>query len=67
MPESIEEWINLQFSKEFLEKVKTSEDYNFMCKFLFEKAEVTFKYIEILVEIFEKSGLHSYCIPLMVF
>lgn len=38
-----------------------------MCKFLFEKAEITFKYIEILFDIFYKCGLHSHCIPLMVF
>jgi len=38
MPTNLEEWIKLTFSKEFIEKVKTYEDFNFMGKFLFEKA-----------------------------
>lgn len=38
VPTSNEEWIKLNFSKDFLERVKSYEDYNFMGKFIFEKA-----------------------------
>lgn len=38
MPNNIDEWIKLNFSKDFIEKVISYEDYNFMGKFLFEKA-----------------------------
>ena len=53
MPMNLEEWIKLEFSTVFLEKVKTFEDYNFMGKFLFEKAEVTFTYVNMIIEKFE--------------
>ena len=42
MPQNLEDWIGLQLPREFIERVKTYEDYNFMGKFLFEKAELTF-------------------------
>ncbi|KRX09755.1 hypothetical protein PPERSA_02627 [Pseudocohnilembus persalinus] len=67
MPQSLEEWINFQFSKDFLEKVQQQEDYNFMCKFLFEKTEITYKYVDQLIDMFERAGLHAHCIPLYVF
>ena len=38
VPTTNEEWIKLNFSKDFLDRVKTYEDYNFMGKFIFEKA-----------------------------
>jgi hypothetical protein len=57
----------LQFSKDFLEKVKAYEDYNFMGKFAFEKAELTFTYLDNLINMLEEIGLHSHCIPLLVF
>ncbi len=63
----MEEWIKLQFSKEFLEKVKTYEDYNFMGKYLFEKAELTYTYVNTIIGIFENSGMHIHCVPLIVF
>ena len=63
----MEEWIKLQFSKEFLEKVKTYEDYNFMGKFLFEKAELTYTYVNTIINIFENCGMHIHCVPLIVF
>jgi len=38
-----------------------------MSKFLFEKAEMTFTYLEILLNILESLGLHGHCIPIIVF
>lgn len=35
VPIEIEEWIKLVLPKEFIEKVKTLEDYNFMGIFMF--------------------------------
>lgn len=63
----MEEWIRLQFSKEFIEKVNSYEDYNFMGKFLFEKAQLTYSYVNELIKIFEQIGLHVHCVPLYVF
>jgi hypothetical protein len=66
----------LNFSKEFIEKVKTYEDFNFMGKFLFEKAQLTYTYIDNLIKfflflyrhrIFENAGLQVHCVPLYVF
>lgn len=51
MPTNLEEWIKLNFSKEFIEKVKTYEDFNFMGKFLFEKAQLTYTYIDNLIKL----------------
>ena len=67
MPTCIEDWIKLTLSKEFLEKVVSYEDYNFMGKFLFEKAQLTYTYINKLIDIFELYGLQVHCLPLYVF
>lgn len=67
MPSCIEDWIKLTLSKEFLEKVVSYEDYNFMGKFLFEKAQLTYTYINKLIDIFELYGLQVHCLPLYVF
>jgi hypothetical protein len=67
VPRSIEEWIKLTFSKDFLEKVVSYEDYNFMGKFLFEKAQLTYTYVNNVIRIFEMYGLHVHCVPLYVF
>jgi len=57
MPTNLEEWINFNFSKEFLEKVKSHEDNDFMGKFMFEKAEMTLHYLEKVIAIFETLGM----------
>ena len=67
MPTTIEDWINLKFSKEFLEKVKSFEDYNFMSKFMFEKAELTYTYTNYIINAFENCGLHIHTVPLYIF
>jgi len=67
MPQCIIDWVRLNFTKEFLEKVKTYEDYNFMGKFLFDKAQLTYTYINNVIEIFDKCGLQVHCVPLFVF
>lgn len=67
MPTTCEEWIRLQFTKEFLEKVKTYEDYNFMGLFLFDKAELTFTYLTQLISLFDQMGFHLQTIPLHFF
>ena len=61
------EWIKLQLSKDFLEKVKTSEDYSFMGKFIFEKAELTFNYVKLVIDVLCKAGLHIHTPPLFIF
>ncbi|EAR90704.2 hypothetical protein TTHERM_00705200 (macronuclear) [Tetrahymena thermophila SB210] len=66
-PQNVEDWIKLEFSAKFIEKAKTSEDYTFMGKFLFEKAEVTFTYVNYLINVFESAGLHIHNVPLLVF
>lgn len=38
-----------------------------MGKFLFEKAEVTFNYVNYLINVFETTGLHIHNVPLLVF
>ena len=38
-----------------------------MGKFLFEKSELTFIYINYLIKFFENAGLHVHCVPLFVF
>lgn len=53
MPVNVEDWVNLQFSTEFLEKVRTMEDYSFMSVFIFEKPELTYEYANQVVSIFE--------------
>ena len=65
MATNIEEWIKLQFSKDFIEKVKTYEDYDFIGKFIFDKAEITFTFVEKIINILMNIGLHVHCVPLM--
>ncbi|CAD8135763.1 unnamed protein product [Paramecium octaurelia] len=67
LPTCIQDWIKLQFSKEFLERVKSYEDFNFMGKYLFDKAQLTYTYINNLMSIFEKYGLQIHNIPIFVF
>ncbi len=67
MPVTMEDWIKLTLPKEFLEKVKTYEDYNFMGVFLFDKAELTFTYLTYLVQMFDMYGFHIQTIPLHFF
>ena len=43
--------------KEFLEKVKTTENPNMMCPYVFEKEEMTFFYVEYVLSVFEQTGL----------
>ncbi len=38
-----------------------------MGKFLFEKSELTFTYVNYLIKFFENVGLHVHCVPLLVF
>lgn len=67
MPETLQEWVGLRFSGEFVEKVKTYEDYNFMGTFIFERAEMTFLYAEKVVDELERVGLVSESIVFLVF
>jgi|JI8StandDraft_1071087.scaffolds.fasta_scaffold838445_2 hypothetical protein len=67
MPASHEDWIRLQLPKEFLEKVKTYEDYNFMGVFLFDKAELTFTYLSQLIDLLDRMGFQLQTIPLHFF
>lgn len=66
LPTSLLEWVRLQFTKEFLEKVVKSEDYNFMSKFAFDRAEMTIKYLGDVIRILESCGLHVHTFPLYV-
>lgn len=67
MPRTALEWLELQFSPEFLEKAQKSEDFSFMGKFIFEKAELTYHYINQVILFLEKYGLHVHTVPLYVF
>ena len=66
LPTSLLEWVRLQFTKEFLEKVIKSEDYNFMSKYAFDRAEMTIKYLRAVIAILENYGLHVHTFPLYV-
>ena len=50
-----------------IERVKSSEDYNFMGQYVFEKAELTYWYINYVISVFEQSGLNVHCVPFYVF
>jgi hypothetical protein len=38
-----------------------------MCKFLFEKAEITYTYLHFVIKTLESAGLHTHCVPLIAF
>jgi len=42
--------------------VKEFEDYNFMGKFIFERAEMTYFYAKIVNQILERTGLLSHSV-----
>ena len=67
MPSKVEDWINLQYSNEFLEKVKKMEDYSFMSIYIFEKAEMTYEYADMVNNILEECGLQTHMIVFLVF
>jgi hypothetical protein len=64
MPTKFDEWITFKFPKEFLDKMKSLENPNIISSYVFEKAEMTFYYIEKVISLFEKIGLHVYNIPI---
>lgn len=66
-PETIEDWMKLEFPPQFKEQIKTSKDFNFMGKFLFEKAEASFVFIDEIIRVFETTGLHVHALPLLIF
>ena len=44
----------MEFSPEFVHKVNTYEGYNFMGKYIFDRAEMTFTYAETLFNILDQ-------------
>ncbi len=67
MPNKLEDWVTLVFSQEFIDKVKTYEDYNFMGLFIFDRVEMTFSYAQLASELLEEVGLLSHTIVFLVF
>ena len=53
--------------KEFVEKIKNSEDPSIMSKFVFEKCEMTFHYADYVMGVFEGYGLQVYNLPIFEF
>ena len=47
--------------------MKNYEDYNFMGKFIFERAEMTYFYANIVNQMLEKTGLLSHSIVFLQF
>jgi hypothetical protein len=66
VPTTVGEWIKLQFSKEFVERMNKSEDLSFMGKFTFDRVEMTIKYLRIISGILEGLGMHVCTLPLYV-
>ena len=67
MPNSLKEWVQLELDEDFIERVIKGEDYNFMSKLIFDKAEMTFTYGELLCDILENAGLLNYMVMLLIF
>ena len=67
MPSKTVEWLNLEFSKEFLELIQSSSDADMISKYVFEKAEMTCYYTETIINILEDFGLHVHTVPLYIF
>lgn len=66
VPNTVGEWLKLQFSKEFIERTNKSEDLSFMGKFTFDRPEMTIRYVRIICGILEGHGMHVCTMPLYV-
>ena len=66
VPNTVGEWLKLQFSKEFIERTNKSEDLSFMGKFTFDRPEMTIRYIRTVCGILEGHGMHVCTMPLYV-
>ena len=67
LPQKPEEWINYQIPKEFIERIRTTENTNIMSKVTFEKAELTYSYLEHILKTFEGLGHHLHCLEIYSF
>lgn len=67
IPSSIGEWLNLELSKEFIDKIKILEDSNFMGSYSFDKPELTYTYMRYLSRLLNNFGLHIHSIPIYFF
>ena len=46
IPRSFDDWVHFEFPKEYLEKMRNIEHADMICPYVFEKAELTFHYLE---------------------
>ena len=67
MPSSFQEWVEFQFPKEYLDKIRTIEHADMISSYVFEKAELTFYYLEQVLDVFENAGLQIYQMPIFSF
>lgn len=57
MPATFQNWVDFEFPKEYLDKLRTIEHADMICPYVFEKAELTFFYMEYILDVFENTGL----------
>ena len=64
MPQTLESWVEFEFPKELKDKIEGNEESNIICKFAFEYPELSFWYMDRIVTILEKYGMHIHCVPI---
>ena len=64
MPTYTEDWVNFSFPKDLIDKIDDNEDSTVICKFAFEYPELSYYYMDRVVTILEKYGMHIHCVPI---
>jgi len=64
MPVNTEDWVTFTFPKEIIDKMDDNEDSTLICKTAFEYPELSYYYMDKLVTVLEKYGMHIHCIPI---
>ena len=67
LPQKPEEWMNYQIPKDFIERIRTTENTNVMSKITFEKAELTYFYLDYIIRTLEGLGQHLHCLEIYAF
>lgn len=62
-PKNPEDWIKLELTKEFIDRINNFENFNFIGSYTFEKPELTMAYLSHLSRILEQYGLSMHALP----
>ena len=67
LPQRPEEWVNYMIPKDFLERIRSTENSDIMNKLTFEKAEQTYFCLNYVIKTLESMGHQLHCLEMYAF